>query len=466
MINYNYLEPFEQEEFSFCGAHRFFTKEWSFLLSENGSSIVLKNDLAKLIANRQLSEDLAFKLYQRGFGLAYGQERFKNFDDDIRPTLFMIDFTTKCNCNCIYCLRHFENVGNSISPYMLEQITRYIIEYCYQYNIHHISFQPWGGEPLIELNQILICKQMFDEAKIQADFNIQTNGLLLNLSNYEKLRKNRIAIGVSLDGIEAVHDAHRLDTSGNTTHARIIRNLKDILSKYPDASIGTLSVNSEYSRNYITEDVNYLVDELGLKNIKFNLVHPNGTSTFNYSMLIKEEDALDEYVNTLVDAVIEQIRLGRDCREANIMDKLSNLLDRSNRNICNSMGCRGGISFISFDQSGNIYPCEMIGRSEYCLGNIADKENDLIELIRKAKMQNGYYAPRKMETCVDCPYAFFCRGGCKASCLAYGNEPCQVDYIECALNRSLYPRLIELILTEPQLVERMLGQRIRMGEYV
>ena len=153
-MEYKYLAPFQQEEFSFCGGHRFFTEEWSFLLSENGTSIVLKNDLAELIADRQLPEDLAFKLYQRGFGLAYGKERFENQAEDFRPTLFMIDFTTKCNCNCIYCLRHFENAGNSISPDMLERITKYIIEYCHRHNIPHISFQPWGGEPLIELNQI------------------------------------------------------------------------------------------------------------------------------------------------------------------------------------------------------------------------------------------------------------------------------------------------------------------------
>ena len=460
-MEYKYLTPFDQEEFSFCGAHCFFTEERSFLLSENGTSIVLKNDLVEFIADRRLPEDLAFKLYQRGFGLAYGQDRIENHADDIHPTLFMIDFTTRCNCNCIYCLRHFEDVGESISPDMMRKITQYIIEYCHRYHIHQISFQPWGGEPLIELNQILACKKMFDDADIHADFNIQTNGLLLNLSNYEKLQENHIAIGVSLDGIESVHDAHRLDTRGNTTHVKVVRNLKEILAKYPDANIGTLSVNSAYSRNYIAEDVNFIVNELGLHNIKFNLVHPSGTDSFDYSILL-QEDELGDYVNALVDAVIEQIREGRDCQEANIMDKLSNLLNRSNRNICNSMGCRGGISFISFDQNGNIYPCEMIGRPEYCLGNIADEENDLLELIRRAQKHNGYYAPRKTTTCVSCPYLYFCRGGCKASCLAYGKEPCEIDHMECTLNRSLYPRLIELILTEPELTEKMLGQQIQM----
>lgn len=459
-MDYQYLFPFEWNEFSFCGAHCFFTDKWSFLLSQNGSSIILQNNLVQSIENKKLSEDLAFKLYQHGFGLVYGQERFSNFCHDTRPTLFMIDFTTKCNCNCIYCLRHFEGIGNDISDDMLEKITQYIITYCKQNNIYHISFQPWGGEPLIMLDQILNCKQMFEKAQIRVDFNIQTNGLLLNLTNYEKLRKSHIAIGVSLDGIEAVHDAHRLDTSGNTTHSRVVKNIREILAKYPDANIGTLSVNSVYSFDHIEESVDYLVNEIGLHSIKFNLVHPSGTKSFDYSMLIPEK-SLEKYVDKLLNAVVEQTRCGRNFREANITDKLRNLLDRSNNNICNSMGCRGGFSFISFDQKGNIYPCEMIGQPEFCLGNIEDQGDNLLDLIHRAQAHNHYYAPKKIKTCSNCPYLYFCRGGCKANCVAYGKEPFQIDHIECALNRSLYPRLIELILTEPELVERMSGLHIQ-----
>lgn len=461
-MDYRNLAPFEQEEFMFCGAHCFSTEERSYLLAHNGASIVLDNDLISTIAQQHPSEDLAFKLYQRGFGTVYGNERFPESAEQIRPTLFMIDFTTKCNCNCIYCLRHFENVGDSISGEMLERITRYIIDYCRKYNIHRIAFQPWGGEPMIELDQILECRRMFREAGIRASFNIQTNGLLLNLKNYEKLRNANIDIGVSLDGIECVHDAHRLDVRGNTTHAKITQNLREIFEKYPDANIGTLSVNSVFSRDHIHQNVDYLVREMGLHSIKFNLVHPSGAENFDVSMLIPEE-RLGEYVDTLLDAVISQIRSGRECREANISDKLNNLLSRTNGNICNSRGCRGGVSFISFDQQGNIYPCEMIGRPEFCLGNIADEQNDLIELINRAQGSNEYYAPRETEPCRDCPYLYFCRGGCKASCLAYGQKPCQIDRIECALNRQLYPRLIELILTDPELVEKMMGHQIRMG---
>ena len=459
---YKYLIPFIQDEYEFTGAHCFSVEDKSFLLSKNGVSIVLSNDLISEIEHGDISDDLAFKLYQRGFGRVYGQERFKETENPIYPTLFMIDFTTKCNCNCVYCLRHFEDIGETISNEMLKNITNYIIQYCKSNRINRISFQPWGGEPLIALNQIIDCKKMFDEAAIKADFNIQTNGLLLTLDNYEKLRNNNISVGVSIDGIESVHDAHRLDVRGNTTHSIIVRNLKMIHEKYPNDSIGSLSVNSIFSKNHIAENVNYLVNEIGFHSIKFNLVHPSGSNNFDNKILLKEED-IQQFVQDLVNAVVNCIKSENSCVEINIFDKLGNLLDCSDRNICNSRGCRGGLSFISFDQQGNIYPCEMIGRTEYCLGNVADEHNDLVELIKEARSNNDYYAQRNLNSCNDCPFIFFCRGGCKASCLAYGKKPCDVDQMECALNKSLYPILIELILTKPHIVELLIEKRVEIG---
>lgn len=461
-MNYKYLTPFIQDEYEFPGAHCFSTEDNSFLLSKNGVSIVLSNNLISEIECCKISDDLAFKLYQRGFGAVYGQERLKEPENLICPTLFMIDFTTKCNCNCVYCLRHFEDVGDTISDGMLKSITNYIIQYCKSNHIRRISFQPWGGEPLIALKQIIDCKKMFDEAGIRADFIIQTNGLLLTLDNYQKLQSNNIAVGVSIDGIESVHDAHRLDVRGNTTHSAVVHNLKMIHEKYPDDNIGSLSVNSMFSRDHIVENVNYLIHELGFRSIKFNLVHPSGSEGFNNAILLKKED-IEQYVSDLVHAVVNCIESEKSCVETNILDKLGNLLDCADRNICNSRGCRGGLSFISFDQQGNIYPCEMIGRTDYCLGNVADEHNDLTELIKKAQSNNDYYAQRNLTSCNDCPFIYFCRGGCKASCLAYGKKPCEVDQMECAVNQSLYPILIELILTKPHVVEQLIGNRVKIG---
>lgn len=461
MLNYKYLAPFEQEEFSFQGAHCYFNDDKCFLLSNIGTMIILDCALLIEIESMEVSDNLSFKLFQRGFANAYNNPRYIDHIFEIKPTLFMIDFTTKCNCNCIYCLRHFENAGDSISIEQLDSITEYIIGYCRKYNITNISFQPWGGEPMIELGKVIHCKNKFMNAGVNAAFTIQTNGLLLTAENYKKLKDNDIHVGVSIDGLEEVHDTHRLDVHGEKTHRRVVRNLKTIVNQYPDCNIGTLSVNSTYSINKIAENVDYIVNNVGISNIKFNLVHPSGGCDFDKEILISKKD-IPEYIKHVLDAVIEQINKGNRCYESNIADKLCNLLGIPKDNMCNSKGCRGGISFISFDREGNIFPCEMVGRPEMKIGNVSDGK-DLIDLIVKAQDSNPYYAPRKVEKCQGCPFFYYCRGGCKACSIAYGKEAAEVDDIECEINKTLYPLLIELILDSPRLAEKIIDNQYQIN---
>ena len=459
-MEYTYIRSFINEEFEFGGAYCFSNNDRAFLLSNNGTSIILSKSLVDSLMQRKPIESLMFKLYQRGFGRVYKKERFNIEQANIKPTLFMIDFTTKCNCNCIYCLRHFEDVGESIKIDNLTKITNYIIDYCYKYDIREISFQPWGGEPLIEIDKIIYCKNLFDEAGINAHFNIQTNGLLLTVSNYKKLMANNISVGVSIDGIDLVHDAHRLDVRGEKTHNKIVKNLKEIKAAFPDFNLGSLSVNSLYSIDNINNNISYLIEELGFQNIKFNLVHPSGAEDFDENILIKNEH-INKFIEKLLDSVISQIEKKNKCNEANISDKLFNLLDRSSNNICNSFGCRGGYSFISFDRDGNIFPCEMIGRTDFSLGNVNDNI-DLVDAIKKAKENNLYYKERSLESCKNCPYVVFCGGGCKASCLSYGKSCSDIDEIECKINSVLYPQLIELILEKPELITKLLDYRVEL----
>ena len=90
MLKYKYLIPFKQEEFSFQGAHCYFNDERCFLLSDIGTTIVLDSTLLDEIENRNISDNLSFKLYQRGFALAYDNPRFPDVPHEIKPTLFMI----------------------------------------------------------------------------------------------------------------------------------------------------------------------------------------------------------------------------------------------------------------------------------------------------------------------------------------------------------------------------------------
>lgn len=99
---------------------------------------------------------------------------------------------------------------------------------------------------------------------------------------------------------------------------------------------------------------------------------------------------------------------------------------------------------ISFDQAGNIFPCEMVDFSEEKIGSIYD-EKPLADQVRLAMGRNSFFLPKIGEECRNCPWWCYCGGGC-SSRNRYLNRDGQVDKVECALNRVIYSKLIEGIL--------------------
>ena len=461
MIEYSYIDGFITNDIEFIGTYCFEDVNKSLLLSKSGSSIILSNDLTKSIKANNISEKLAIKLYQRGFVKLFNKERFfeENKEDNL-PTFFMIDFTTKCNLNCVYCLRHFENEGKSIDYNQLYKICGYIIKYCKKHNISNISFQPWGGEPLIEIDKIIESKKRFERAGINVNYTVQTNGLLLTPENYRKLQDNHIGFGISIDGTRKVHNSHRVDLNGNETFDTLIKRMNAIKKIDPKCEFYTLSVNSMYTLEHIEKSIKYLVEKLGIKHLKFNLVHPNGED-FDLSMLIKKEN-MEQFAKSVFNAVISENKKGYHVVEANIKTKVLNIINQSENDLCHSAGCNGGRKFVSFSQEGNIYPCELIGNEINCIGNI-DEDKDLVELIENAINSKPYFKEKTSNKCKKCPYYVFCKGGCTASAMSYNKKPGEIDDMECNFNLAIYPLIIETLLKEPETIEKLIDNKIRLS---
>lgn len=461
MKEYKYIDGFKLGDIEFLGAYAFKGDNNTLLLSEYGSSIILSNNLVELVENNNIIENLAIKLYQRGFVKLFDRDRFfENKKEDNLPTFFMIDFTTKCNLNCIYCLRHFENEGKSINYNQLYRICDYIIKYCKKHNIYNIGFQPWGGEPLIEIDKIIESKKRFEKAGISVNYTVQTNGLLLTPENYLKLQDNRIGFGISLDGTKEVHNSHRVDLNGNETFDILMKRMDEIKKIDSKCEFYTLSVNSMYTLEHIEKSIKYMVENLGIKHLKFNLVHPNGKD-FDKNMLIKKQN-MEEFAKRVFYSVVEENKKGYNVVESNIKIKILNVLNNSERDLCHSSGCKGGRKFVSFSQDGNIYPCELIGNEKNCIGNIEDNK-DLAELIEEAINSKPYFKEKKNSKCEKCPYYTFCKGGCTASAISYNKKPGEIDDMECEFNLAIYPLIIKTLLNQPDIIEKLIEGEIKLN---
>lgn len=428
-----------------------FTKDQKkfYVLGINGNSAILDKKLHDDLINKTIDNNFLFKLI--GLGLITDEVLLK---DNVLPSFFMVDFSTKCNLNCVYCLRHFENQGTIIPRNKLKDILDYILNYCFKNNIKDISFQPWGGEPLLALDNIIFAKEYFDNAHINARFSVQTNGLLLTKEVFELLKSHQINIGLSIDGRKFVQDKQRPDIKGNATFDRIVKNLLS-LDKKDIKSIGVISIYTSDSFDEIKENVNCL-RLLGIENFKFNLVHPNGKD-FNFRLLLKD-DEVDSYVDSLFECFSDD-KMCNEISESNLCDKLFNLILKNKYDLCHSRGCRGGLEFISFDQNGNFYPCEQIGDKSNMLGNIYEND-DLLKCIEEGKKIKPFYIERDLKECSDCPFIYFCKGGCRSSAAFNGRKPEEIDLYECKINKKIYPKLIELILENPEKVNKILKGRI------
>lgn len=112
-----------------------------------------------------------------------------------------IHMTNKCNLNCEYCYIKQDNAvltfdvlkqQMGVAKSLSNKIDRFFS------GTYDVTY--FGGEPLLEIDNILI----FDDW-LKKNFNIkysfiQSNGMLLNESIKEKLDKNNIHIGISCDG--------------------------------------------------------------------------------------------------------------------------------------------------------------------------------------------------------------------------------------------------------------------------
>ncbi len=441
----SWLEPFIIETYRFNGAYCFSNNsDYHYLLSATGKSIVIDNKLLSSLKQHDISEDFALKLLTHGLMEVKGIDHCntKNFCgvENIRPSIFVIDITKACNMNCIYCFRDLSN-HKTINLQTLKDICDYIDKNVTDLNLQSISIQLWGGEPLCAMDRIRFVSDFFINKPYSVKLDIETNATLVTPKIAKELYERKISVGVSVDGYPEIQNHQRPLENGKTSSDMVKAGINNLLSIYGNG-FGGICVITKHNYQCIPELLNYYINELGLRSIKFNLVRDNPNASDQSIGLTVVESK--RFCENLIESLKLYKMLGVEFSEGNILTKYHNLIEGHTGNCCISQGCTGGVRLLSFDMNGDIYPCEMTDYPEVKLGSIYS-DGDLIALIKKANRKNSYYRTRKKEECNTCPWWCFCKGGC-SSRVHYINQPDSVDEIECVLNQTIYPQLIDNIL--------------------
>ena len=451
----SYIDSFTLNNLYFGGAWFFsLNKQHLFMLSKIGTSMLIDQNVASLIQQHLLNDELSFKLISRGFATVTHAHPLKN-TRTIRPTFFIVDLTQNCNLHCRYCFREQTKRNESASTNEILKICEYILDYCKKYSIHNFHIQPWGGEPLLALDNIFIMQDYFKQNKLFPKFSIETNATLITPQIAENLFRRKISVGISIDGYEDIHNIQRPFNNGKGTFKKVIdgiHNLKEAGYTY----FGTISVITSLSVDHIEDIMDKMVKEFGIMNLKFNLARVDKNSCLNVP-----NSKIPEFIDKLINKLIMLIEEGYPVTEGNILERVYNLLLRRERNICKSRGCMGGKRMVSFNRKGLIFPCEMTDYPEESIGNIYDRK-DLIELVRNATLKNPYFEEHKISECKTCPWWYYCRGGCHTAIKYKEESYTGIDEVECLINRLVYPKLIEFILRKPAIIKQLTQDKIKI----
>lgn len=432
-------------DYSLSACFRFsFAGNSMLLCRETGTTMFLSDELADSLSDGPISPELQYKLLSRGFASVPGSPAFVDCSETILPTFFLIDLTNGCNLGCCYCFRVPENQKQTISAEMVGKICQYILDYCTKHQISAITIQPWGGEPLLCIDKIVLIRKFFRQhPEVQVDICVETNGTLLTDENIRLLQDHQVRFSISVDGPPQLQDRQRPDRHGSPTSAIILQNLQRA-RKYGYRDLGGICILTDHSLGRVKEILQYLENTLEMRSIKLNLMRQPSYECKDVRALSQEE--ITAIANEMVDALTELRRSGSKMRESTTGDRLSNLLNKKNRNICNSSGCCGGRRMVSFDLNGNIYPCELTDWPDEQMGNIQDG-TDLCGIVEQAAATKPYFQPKHIDECDECPWWFYCRGGCSSAVKYRRLQPPCVDASECQLNKSLYPLLVKKILS-------------------
>lgn len=425
-----------------------FTKNnYSFLLGKNGTSMIVSSDILNNIKNKELNENLKIKLLNHGLAELkdFGISISKNESNNI---YFIIDVTKRCNFDCIYCFRNLED-KSVIDNKTLEEICKYILNIVEEREMKSVTIQVWGGEPLLALDKIEYIYNFFHNTNINLFIDVETNGSLITEEVAKKLKDMNISVGVSLDGNESQQNKQRKLVDGKPTSDLVIKGIENLRKYYGD-TIGGITVITKYNYQDIDKIIDYFVNKLNIHSMKFNIVRDNPNAMEENIGLNKDE--IKTFANNLYDTVKAYNRLGVDFHEDNIKVRYDNLMERANSNYCCSRGCSGGINIISFDSKGNIYPCEMIDYENVKIGSIYHDDNvsdnkSFIEQVSIAKKNNIYFKKKINKECDNCPWYYYCKGGCTSRIL-YSKGKMKYDEVECEFNKVIYERLVNDILDD------------------
>ena len=333
------------------------------------------------------------------------------FSGTNRP-LVVWNVTNRCNLRCKHCYISAEDrkYGNELTTEEAEEFITDLAEM--RAPVLLLS----GGEPLIR-------SDIFHLSRFGTDRGLRvvlsTNGTLITPEMAKSIEKSGMQYaGVSLDGLQAIHDEFRSLSGALEKALAGIRNCMDA-----DVKTGVRFTVNKFNREDLPGVIDLLVEEGVPRFCMYHLVY-SGRGKEMVEMDTSHEEKL-ETIRFLVDKSIELYEKGVEVELLTVdnhadgvyiynylMEKNPERADEVMELLKMHGGCSAGTKFANVDPQGNVHPCQFW--QHVSLGNVRERKfseiwNDeedefLIGMRQKSKMLKG--------RCGKCSFNTVC-GGCR-----------------------------------------------------
>jgi|GEM_PF-3365942 len=334
-----------------------------------------------------------------------------------------LNVSQTCNLSCTYCLVESDyNNPMMMKDSVVEDTLKYFLKKFP--NINSITF--YGGEPLLNFGLIKKTIELCKKTGLKdVKYNIVSNGTICNQELIELIKDNDIAISVSIDGPQEIHDKHRVFKDGSGSFKKVVKTIERLMQNGVNPYlIAVYTIEHKRMGMSTVALYDYLCENF--EKLPVNIVPEQ--RAFSLGEQVRCIKPLMEYYITSFLKERSRFRLKGIDQDISTLGRRKKLVHV----------CPGGIDNFFIDAEGNIYPCQGFGLyKDFILGKVSNNK-PLLEDI-----PNEFLNLKNNEKCRRCWIRNLCNF-CPAACYdKTGKLVPDEEY--CNANREYFERMIMLL---------------------
>ena len=342
-----------------------------------------------------------------------------------------IHVTDRCNLSCPHCYYPSASFGD-----MAPGLVRRMIDEAIDLGGKTITFS--GGEPLLHPH----IKTLLQYASRKLGVRLLTNGTLLDREWASFLAGvGDVQVQVSIDGSrKEIHDPIR----GSGTFSKVIEAVDHLQKAGLGEKINFSTTVMKQNLHDLCEIIR-LAGKMGVPSARFLPLRKEGRAKNLWEAL--GTDVATEDYETFYDEVrgIGQSKSTSVQISCGLSGFMLNLLDEISRD---DIWCPVGKKIV-VATNGDIFPCVLMMREEFKLGNVFYK--NLSEIMKSLEMSRVCKElterKTKIEKCFLCDWRNFCQAGCMGQALDEKGTIWDTDRF-CEYRQKLYQKTFQTLLKQ------------------